>query len=47
MFEPEENKVPFSSNKEVKGKIKIKANGCSKDQAKGDESPKVSMADLH
>ncbi|XP_010492764.1 PREDICTED: disease resistance-like protein CSA1 [Camelina sativa] len=44
VFEPEENRVPFARNDDVKGKTKINgtrsANGCFKDQAYGDESPK-------
>lgn len=40
VFELEENKVPIPSNNEVKGKTKNNANGCFKDQAKGDEYPK-------
>jgi disease resistance protein RPS4 len=44
VFEPEENRVPSPRNDDVKGKVKINktpsANGCFKDQAKGNESPK-------
>lgn len=44
VFEPEENKVPYPRNEDVKGKTKINetlsANGCFKEQANGDESPR-------
>lgn len=43
VFQPEENKVAVPRNGDVKGKTKINTlstNGCFKDQANGDESPK-------
>lgn len=44
VFEPEENRVPFPRNDEVKGKTKsngtLSANGCFKDKENGNESSK-------
>ncbi|XP_010420517.1 PREDICTED: disease resistance-like protein CSA1 [Camelina sativa] len=43
VFEPEENKVAVPRNDDVKGNTKVitlSNNGCFKDQANGDESPK-------